>query len=210
MLVALIWPTVILSATGVARGFGARGGGFGLILAGGAVVLLDASLIEPIAVRAGLWTWHEPGLFEVPPIGLLGWAIFGAIVIALFESNERNDRGPIADLAVLGVAPAIVHGALLAVWWGALRWVNRPLPENYVVIGGWVLSLGAAWLGARARPGPRLMPWLLASRVPAAAYFFVLLAWIRPVDPWLVSYAIAFVPPYLVATPGIGAIRLRR
>ena len=41
-----------------------------------AIALADAALIEPVAVRAGLWRWHEPGLFGVPPIGILGWAFF--------------------------------------------------------------------------------------------------------------------------------------
>src|SRR5439155_24844517 len=72
--IVVIWPVVIDSAWGLARCLAAGARAQALLAA--AFVLADASLIEPIAVRAGLWRWTEPGLFAVPPVGILGWALF--------------------------------------------------------------------------------------------------------------------------------------
>ena len=60
-------------------------------LLGAAIVLADASLIEPIAVRAGLWRWTEPGLFAVPLVGIVGWAFFAWA--AAFASGGVQNSG---------------------------------------------------------------------------------------------------------------------
>ena len=75
-LIVLIWPVVIDSAALLARRLHRAGGRATYLLAAG-LVLADASLIEPIAVRAELWRWTEPGLFAVPPIGIIGSSLPG-------------------------------------------------------------------------------------------------------------------------------------
>ena len=69
LLVPLIWPLVILSARDVVSSLwpGARRWSPLLV---GAVVAFDASLVEVVAVRAGLWSWTEPGHLGVPVIGI--------------------------------------------------------------------------------------------------------------------------------------------
>src|SRR2546423_323223 len=85
ILIVMIWPIVIHSASDLAeRIFQDRRS---VVLATGAFVLLDAMLIEPIAVHAGLWSWSAPGFFGVPPIGVLGWAYFAAAYVALERST---------------------------------------------------------------------------------------------------------------------------
>ena len=113
--VVVIWPTVIHSAWDLARQMRPAGSAF----LAACMVFADAWLIEPVSVRAGLWAWTEPGLFEVPPIGVLGWAIFAFFAIWLLE---RGLRGPRLVILVV-LAPLLLHSTLLAFWWGGFRWV---------------------------------------------------------------------------------------
>ena len=62
-------------------------------LVGALIVLADASLIEPVAVASNLWAWTEPGLFAVPPIGILGWAIMFPRPSQLRDWYERQGAG---------------------------------------------------------------------------------------------------------------------
>ena len=196
LLVPLIWPVVIQSAYDLAR----RLAPGRAALFGGALVLFDASLIEPIAVQARLWFWTEPGLFSVPIIGVLGWAFFGAACMLVFEL--RRDRAPTlaSDALVLVAAPVATHLLLNVAWWGALRWMQGELPPWPAVGAVWIVSLAltarAIQTGAR-----RLVPRVdIALRIPAAGFFFVLLA-LRGSDIGpLVAYALAFAPPYLALT----------
>lgn len=175
ILIVLIWPVVIHSAFDLAKG---------RPLVAGAIILLDASLIEPIAVSRGLWVWSEPGIFGVPPIGIAGWAVFGALAIAMRERWWW-------------VVVPLTHAVLIALWWGLFRWISAPIAPVAPVVGIGCLSLAAsAWALRRRLPVARID---LLLRVPAAAFFFVLLALGSP-SPHLVAYAIAFAPPYLVLT----------
>jgi hypothetical protein len=166
LMIILIWPVVISSACDLAKG---------RALPAAAIVLFDASLIEPIAVRAGLWTWHEPGLFHVPPIGILGWALFAYFAI----------KKPL-------IAPLVTHFCLIVLWWVFFRWVNVDLPEWIFAVAIWVLSI-ALVIKMRARVARRDL-WL---RVPAALFFFVLLGIYGRSEPALIVYALAFAPPYI-------------
>jgi uncharacterized membrane protein len=87
--ILLIWPIVIHSAWELARRLLGTGHRW-IPLAGALLVWADASMIEPIAVRAGLWRWTEPGLFQVPPIGILGWAFYAGLCMWLLEAAERR------------------------------------------------------------------------------------------------------------------------
>ncbi len=208
--VIVIWPAVIHSAWDVARhllndarerALARKRARLGWVpLLGGAMVLADASLIEPVSVQAGLWWWTEPGLFAVPPIGLLGWAYFAGLCMAVFEHNDRRGRRPLADLAAIIVAPLGTHLLLLATWWGALRWVNCTVDPWPVVVGVWVLSLAlVAWI-LRTGARQRVPPGELWTRVPAALYFFVLLLVYGRGELALMLYAFAFAPPYIALT----------
>lgn len=220
LMILVIWPVVIQSARDVAGaalgprpGSAAQARGLwpraGVTLLGAAIVLADASLIEPIAVQARLWSWTEPGLFAVPPIGILGWAYFAAACLVLFDTSDRRGGGLAFDALVLVVAPAATHALLIATWWGALRWVSGSIAPWPAVALAWAIALplaARAWQAGTRRRIPRAVMLL---RVPAAGFFFVLLA-VRGRDVLpLVAYALAFAPPYLAVTswrPGVGFV----
>jgi hypothetical protein len=189
LFIVLIWPVVIDSAGQLARRFG---GGASLALAA-SLVLADAALIEPIAVRAGLWSWTEPGLFAVPPIGILGWACFAGAALWVLERAP----GLLGRAAVVVVAPLATHLLLLASWWGALRWLNGTVPAPIGVALAWG---GAGFLSAlswRIRRQQKVPRFELAVRAPGAALFFVLLALYGRQSVTLVAWSLAFVPPWL-------------
>ncbi|PKN58337.1 MAG: hypothetical protein CVU56_06155 [Deltaproteobacteria bacterium HGW-Deltaproteobacteria-14] len=192
LLIIAIWPVVIHSAWDLARRLTRDPRHVPLV--GALIVLADASLIEPIAVQSGLWWWTEPGLFAVPPIGILGWAFYAGLAMLVFGQRRRSVAW------VFPIASGGVHLLLLATWWGALRWVNGTIDPWPVVGLAWALSLTLAALSWRRGAGARVPRVELLLRVPAAGFFFVLLA-LHGADAWaLVAYALAFAPPYLVMT----------
>ena len=205
LLIPLIWPVVILSAHDLAghllRPPGRSPRPFAVPLLGAAVVLADASLIEPIAVASGLWTWTHPGLFSVPLIGIAGWSFFAGAAMAVFDRADRA-APPDARLEglVLVVAPAATHALLVVTWWAVFRWTQGSVAPWPVVALAWALSIAlgvVAWRAGLRRRIPAVLMWL---RMPAAAFFFALLALHgRDLAP-LVAYALAFAPPYLAMT----------
>jgi hypothetical protein len=191
LLIVLIWPVVIHSALDLVRHRGA-GSTASVAFAGALIVLTDASLIEPIAVRAGLWRWFEPGIFEVPPIGILGWSAFSAIALGVLASKRH-------PIWMVLLAPIGTHAFLLATWWGFFRHVNAPIDAD---VASWVaLGLAAAvtaWV--LRQPAARIAPpAAMLLRAPGAAFFFVLLVIHALDDAALTRWAIAFAVPWLVA-----------
>ena len=197
LLVVLIWPVVIDSAMMLARHVaGPSAPAYKWLLLTFLFVLSDAALIEPIAVTTGLWFWTHPGLFRVPPIGILGWAYFS--VLAAVTLHATRGRGPVLRaLAVLLVAPLGCHALLLASWWGGLRFVDVTLAPRTVAAVALVLGLVVAGTSLVLRIRRRVPPWELWVRAPAAAFFFVLLFAYADGGPFLVPYAVAFAVPYL-------------
>lgn len=207
LLVVLVWPVVIHSASQLAGALfppsrRAPHAVHGLLT--GLLVLSDAALIEPVAVQAGLWSWSEPGLFRVPLIGVLGWAFFGGLCAATFAAARRRGPSLVAASRVLATALPLVlvgtHVALLAIWWGLLRWIHGPLPDAASVVSAWVVAVTLALVLWRSRAGTRVSAPTLLLRVPAAAFFFALLGCTWPGSSGLPLYVAAFVPPYLLLT----------
>lgn len=201
LMIILIWPVVIHSAWDLARHLAGRCHPRLPWLAAG-FVLADASLIEPVAVKSGLWWWTEPGLFDVPPIGILGWAIFSGFVVRIFERSEARQDDLRTDLSAL-VVPAIgTHVVLVALWWAAFRWTNAQIPDLAGVALVWTLAL-AFTARAVARRARRKVPFVeMLLRAPGAGFFFVLLALHGTDRLTLVAYALAFAPPYLALVDG--------
>lgn len=197
--IVLIWPVVIHSAWELSRCLLGDDDRW-VPLAGAAMVLADASMIEPIAVNSGLWTWTEPGVFDVPPIGIIGWAYYAGLCMLVFDHTERHGAPAWRNAVAILTAPLGTHLLLLGSWWGLFRWINRSLDPWPFVAVAWVLSIGLAIhslkLGARSRVPPRDM----LNRVPAAIFFFVLLALDARDVPALIAYGLAFAPPYLSLT----------
>ncbi|MDX9999720.1 MAG: carotenoid biosynthesis protein [Polyangia bacterium] len=199
LLIVLIWPIVILSAWDLVRAL-AGGGGPRAALLTAALVFADAYVMEPIAVASGLWSWNAPGLFGVPPIGVLGWSLFTAACLLVIDWVDRRRKNCLWDLLMLLVPLPLVHLSLVALWWAIFRWVSLPIPDLAGVVIAWAGCLLLASLAAR-HPATRRVPRRdLLLRVPASGFFFVLLGIHGREQPALVAFALAFALPYLVLT----------
>jgi hypothetical protein len=199
LLVVLMWPVVAQSARDLATCLWAgrdRPSALKVAFTVLGLVLADAALIQPIAVRSGLVRWTEPGLFGVPPIGMLGCAAFAAIAVLVIERAAWEQRPRLEALALVA-APAGAHVLLFAAWWGAFRWVNVSIPPWLAVAVAWLWSVLFASLARHARTRQRVPPALLWLRAPAALLFLVLLGLHGRDDALLLAYSLAFAPPYL-------------
>lgn len=203
LLVLMIWPVVIHSAHALARQLLSppsrpADGVLRVAIAAGLLVLTDAALIEPVSVYAGLWHWNEPGLFGVPPIGVIGWGLFAAICAGTFGWADKRSR--VWDITVIPATLLGTHLLLLLVWWGGLRYVSTMLPG--LPAAGVVIAISVAlstclW---RSGTGRRICRWDLLLRIPAALFFGALLITWWPVPGALFAYFLAFTPPYVVLT----------
>jgi hypothetical protein len=194
LMVVLIWPVIIHSARDLADQM-YRGKDYRMTSAlSGGIVLTDSLLIEPVAVRAGLWGWHEPGIFGVPLIGLLGWAYLAFTCVFFLQRMRKGWH----RLLVAPAAPAATHLLLLISWWGGLRWLHTALAPLSAVAGAWVLSSFLLLILLRTGAGKRVAKKTLLARIPGALFFFTLLALNARESLSLLAYALAFIPPYLL------------
>ncbi len=196
ILIILIWPVIIHSAWDLSRQLLRRGRKFVPLLAS-AIVCSDAALIEPVAVNAGLWSWSEPGIFHVPPIGILGWGYFAFCSTFMIQLQRRPKGAKLSSLRVLLFPVIGTHLLLLGTWWTALRWVNTSINPMVAVAGAWALSLSLVYMILRRRTGRDVERKALLLRLPAALLVFLLLLFNASGSGFLVLYSLAFVPPYL-------------
>lgn len=195
VLVPLIWPLVILSARDVVSAlWRSPASGLARPLAVAALVLFDASLVEVVAVRAGLWSWTEPGHLGVPLIGMLGWAFFACGADVALSKNR--------PLLAIVLSPLTAHALILLTWWGLFRWTLRGALGTASIAG--VMVVGACAAGVvvvRRRARGAAIPFAVAApRMIAAALFIALLVFTAPADVPLWLHASSVAVPYLAAT----------
>jgi hypothetical protein len=191
-LVPLIWPLVILSARDVTRAVWPRAMRMEPLIVG-AIVAFDASLVEVVAVRAGLWSWAEPGHLSVPVIGILGWGYFA------IGADVALARG--ARLALIAIAPLTAHAIILATWWIAFRWgLRRDLGLASVTAIAIVGALATIAVIAARRRGDAIPMGTAMPRMIAAGLFVALLLATAPMDGPLWIHAGSVAVPYLAAT----------
>lgn len=191
LLVPLIWPLVVLSARDVVAALEpSRRGARPLAVA--LLVAFDASLVEVVAVRAGLWSWAEPGHLGVPVIGILGWGYFAA------GAEVALARGK--PWLALVTGPLAAHALIQASWWGLFRWTMRGALGTasiaaVALVGGALLASAIA-----ARRAGKKIPLAVAAPRIAASLFLVLLVETaaRDVPLWIHTAAVAL--PYLAVT----------
>ncbi|GMV41654.1 MAG: hypothetical protein AMXMBFR64_33700 [Myxococcales bacterium] len=201
LMVATIWPFVILSARELAARLWSRRPA--IVAGGAAIVVFDATLMECVATSSGLWTWTEPGLFGVPLMGIWGWGCFAAACIWLLETLPARLRP-----ALVILAPALTHALLIASWWGFFKWITRPIPD-WTTTGATIvacLALSAAALRWRRRARVPLDE--MVARMVAASLFFALIALHHRGNAPLIAFALAFAPPwFLLMSTETGAAR---
>jgi hypothetical protein len=196
LLIILIWPVLIHSSWDLASQLSSQWPKL-KHLAAGTLVCTDALLIEPIAVNADLWAWNEPGIFHVPPIGILGWGIL-AFFCTLFFENRTPPSTPTRRIGWTLLVPVIgTHALLLAIWWGALRWINMDVPSVPMAVVAWVVSMVLTLTILQQGTGRHIKKRTLLLRVPASLFFLVLLLSNVGGAEILVIYVLASVPPYI-------------
>lgn len=217
LLVVAIWPLVVLTADQVIRALWPGLSRVGHAAAIAAMVFVDASLVETVAVAADLWFWVEGGYLGAPLIGLVGWAAY-AFSIALFLPAAPGSKAEASRLATwlggtsaralaggvtfqkmsalivtLLVSLAVTHALLVVCWWALFRHALRgALPEE---IAYGVLALGAlaaAWLWRRGRR----MPLGVAGPRALATSVFVVLLVLYADGPPLYLHFLAVALPY--------------
>ncbi|MFO0577533.1 MAG: carotenoid biosynthesis protein [Polyangia bacterium] len=197
VLVPLIWPLVVLSARQVAEAVwpDVRAPLHRALLIG-AIVTVDASLIEVLAVRAHLWRWSEAGHLGVPIIGMLGWGYFAVGTALCFGL-----RPGLRTLATWVLAPLCAHALILASWWGLFRRALRGPLGDASMQSVLALSALALVLVLRARGRDGVMPRSVAlPRLVAASLFLSLLCTTARTDLRLWLHTLAVALPYLAAT----------
>lgn len=184
--VILIWSYVISSARELALYFHVNRPAW-LV---GALVLYDAALIESVASRAGMWHWHEGGLWGVSWSGWIGWGFYAMAVSWCLDRPKLRVWSP-------ALATVATHVALLALWWGALRWFGRqPASETLLVEASIGSAMALTWVASRASLPPL---GVLVPRAPAGFIFFAILPLANP-TPAFVAFTLPFAAPWLVLT----------
>lgn len=152
--VAATWAAVILAA--MALGARLARSPLGRAAAAALVGISLDLLIEPVAVRTGLWAWTPPGPWlEVPMGNFVGWAVIvGAYTFGAELGTRAAGLGAQA-LRRLALAAASV-ALLLAV--GAL-WLSLGAERLFAGRGSWtawglLLAATAALVRRPQHPGP--------------------------------------------------------
>lgn len=202
ILVPLIWPLVILSAREVGKALW-PGLTWARPLVVGAIVAFDASLVEVVAVRAGLWSWVEEGHLHVPVIGILGWGYFAiGADLALSGSLPWGKKSKLARaLNTVFFAPLTAHALILTTWWAFFRYAQRSALGTASLVGLGLIGALVFGLALQARLSGRRIPLHVSlPRLCAASLFFVLLVLTAPKE-WPYWFHTAIVAlPYFAAS----------
>ncbi len=196
LLVIVIWPIIVHSAWDLASQMLRPGQRF-LPLLAAAIVFTDALLLEPVGVHIGLWSWKEPGIFEVPPIGVLGWAYFAFLCMLHFGKGRRRNGTRRIDLLIPVTSVLGTHLLLVITWWVAFRWVKITVDPRLAVGVAWMVSIFLVYAILRNRTGTRVEKKTLWLRLLGALLLFTLLVLNANDSKLLIGYAVAFAPPYL-------------
>ena len=148
-------------------------------------------------MHAGLWTWTEPGLFAVPPIGIIGWAYFAGAAMACLD-GARARSPPSSSRRWPRTRSSSPAGG-----WRS-NGCRGPLPAWPFVVAAWLVLGGLAAL-ARARSpagaGEFRAPicYFVDPERPSSSSYWSCMA---EICLRCVVYALAFVPPYLALLLG--------
>ncbi len=97
--VAIIYPVVATTTVAMGRG------GLALAVVDGAAATAWDAMVDPLAVRANFWAWHDPGPFYgIPWTNFLGWFLVVAAssaVVRRLSPRPPAESGPPRVLALL-------------------------------------------------------------------------------------------------------------
>jgi hypothetical protein len=197
VLVIVAWPAVIYSEWELATQLLVEKKSL-IPSAAAIIVWFDASLIEVIAVKAGLWSWRIPGIFGVPLIGIFGWAYFTYLSVLLLE-KKKEKKGLITDMLAIFIFPVIgTQGLLLGTWWIFFRWIHSPIHPMVAAGTAWIVSLFLVLVVLQDRLGISIERRILTIRILPSLFFTILLFKVAADAKMLMAYVFAFIPPYLI------------
>lgn len=198
LLVPIIWPLVILSAREVVTNLFPKASSSKAVLLLSLFVVIDASLIEVVAVASGFWAWNDSGYIGVPFIGILGWGFyaFGAGLFLEARSIARK-------LAALALIVPITHVLIQIAWWSFFRQNLREtagLAEGAPFIAG-AISV-AFFIGRTRKTSKGLQFETVVPRLLASSLFLGLLFKLTNHQSFqLIALQVALVAlPYCLAT----------
>ena len=177
--VALVWAAVISSALALAARRGLQRAWARALGAAAFATTLDF-MLEPVAVRRGLWQWTPPGAWLGVPAGnFVGWAVIVGAYGLGAERWAKDGRFAAQGLRRLALAAAAL-AALVAV---GVLWRQLGLEPSLGRRGGWlawgVALVATAVLGlrrARTFEGDTLAGRLGAARGHGPALVFLVVA----------------------------------
>lgn len=145
--IALVWAALILCALSLAARLGFEGPLARAAAAALVGIALDL-LMEPVAVRAGLWRWTPPGPFLGVPLGnFVGWGV----IVGVYSWGAERSWGHtplVQKLLLRGLLALLSIAALLGV---GLAW-NRLECERLFSEHGAAAVAAALWLATAALP----------------------------------------------------------
>lgn len=182
--VAAVWAAVIVSALALAARHG-HATAFGRAATAALLGISLDLLMEPVAVRVGLWTWTPPGSWLGVPVGnFVGWAV---IVGTWAYGTERGlDQGSLAAHAARRLALGL--GSILALVLVGFAWTRLGAERAFAGPGGWMAWAAALLLAAalclrrRAPAATCFSARLGAEPGPLPAMVFLLLAAVFATD----------------------------
>jgi hypothetical protein len=141
--IAAVWAAVITSAMALAVRAGAAAPLRRALLAATLGIALDL-LMEPVAVRLGLWEWTPPGPWLAVPIGnFVGWAVI--VGGYTFGAERWAGQGRLATETARRLA--LAAGAIALLIAVGLVWTRLGAEALFARGAGW-----AAWLALLAAP----------------------------------------------------------
>lgn len=196
LLVVVTWPILICSAHELVFQV-SLSSKLSALLWSALIVLSDALFIEPIAVRAGLWSWNYPGIFGVPLVGFAGWFFFAFFCLLFISNRDKSDFG-VSDLLYMVLIVLATHILLILSWCFVFEHLVFPFNAFIIIIIAWSLSVTISFGLLRKKTGLLIRGTALLLRLPAAVFFWVLLLFSLNDLLFLLVYISAFTPPYLV------------
>ena len=132
--VALVWSALISSAMALAARSGRQGAAARAAAAALIAVTLDL-LMEPVAVRSGLWRWTPPGPWLGVPIGnFVGWGV----IVASYAAGAERFAGGGAAAREAAVRLLVAAASILALVVVGMAWRMLGVERLFAGDNGWV------------------------------------------------------------------------
>lgn len=127
------------------------------------------AMVDPLAARAGFWTWLAPGgLYGVPWTNFLGWfavVTIASLCIRAVWARDITSRRP-SSRTLDVIAPGLLLGS--AISFATLAVASGLLLSAAIGLGVLVLSVAIAWSRVARLPAgvAARSPWAPAVRAP--------------------------------------------